>query len=114
MLRFRRRAEAADKPVANERMRPFKTGGERWCGPGVHFPIVDYIGRIRRRPVTAAGWRLAFPMSPTLTTGITLVISAGIAGVLLKSSDGDDGHVRIGWMLREVNLEPAFCLSKFQ
>jgi len=41
-------------------------------------------------------------------------ISAGIAGVLLKSSDGDDGQVRIGWMLREVNPQPAFCLSKFQ
>jgi len=47
-------------------------------------------------------------------TGIKSVISAGIASIHLKSSDGDDGQVRIGWMLREVNPQPAFCLSKFQ
>ncbi|PYU81402.1 MAG: hypothetical protein DMG50_16205 [Acidobacteria bacterium] len=33
---------------------------------------------------------------------------------LLKSSDSNDGHVRIGWLLWQVNLEPAFRLSRFQ
>ena len=46
--------------------------------------------------------------------GLNSLISAGIASVLLQSSDGYDGQVRIGWMLREVNLQPAFCLSKVQ
>jgi hypothetical protein len=37
-----------------------------------------------------------------------------IATARLKSSDGNDGHVRTGRMPGQVNLEPAFCLSKFQ
>jgi hypothetical protein len=32
----------------------------------------------------------------------------------LKSSDRNDGHVRIGRLLWQVDLEPAFGLSKFQ
>src|ERR1700687_6448658 len=36
------------------------------------------------------------------------------ASAHLNSSDGNDGHVRIGWLPWQVNLEPTFCLSKFQ
>jgi len=37
-----------------------------------------------------------------------------IAGALLKSSDGNAGHVRIGRLLWQVDLELVFCLSIFQ
>jgi hypothetical protein len=37
-----------------------------------------------------------------------------IASARLKSSDRNDRHVRIGRLLWQVNLKPAFCLSKFQ
>jgi hypothetical protein len=37
-----------------------------------------------------------------------------IASARSKSSDSNDGHVRIGRLLWQVDLESAFCLSKFQ
>jgi hypothetical protein len=46
-------------------------------------------------------------------TAMMLGHSRKIASAL-KSPDRNDGHIRIGQLRRQLDLEPMFCLSKFQ
>src|SRR5260370_24549345 len=45
LLGFRGRTEAADKPVADERMGPFQTGSKSWCELRVHLLTCRIIAR---------------------------------------------------------------------
>ena len=78
MLRFRRCAEAADKPVADERMRPFETRGERWCGSGVHFPNSRLYREDSQASDDIGEIALCFPDCIAWMTHIASVIAAGL------------------------------------